>query len=159
MARILLKRSKTDQVGKGSHVILGRTGRELCPIAAIRGDRMGPFFIDSAAVPMTKGRFISRLRAVLTEIGVPHDQYAGHGAATSAALAGVEDSMIQTLGRWQSAAFMRYVRTPPEELEAISVTLGSENHHLAARQTDDRGSYQVSVDELVSGYLYSVSSL
>ena len=108
---------------------------------------------------MTKGRFISRLRAVLTEIGVPHDQYSGHGAATSAALAGVEDSMIHTLGRWQSAAFLRYVRTPPEELEAISVTLGSENHHLAARQTDDRGSYQVSVDELLSGYLYSVSSL
>ena len=146
MARVLLKRSKTDQVGKGCHVMVGRTGRELCPIAAllgyiaIRGDRMGPFFIDSAAVPMTKGRFISRLRAVLTEIGVPQDQYAGHrfriGAATSAALAGVEDSMIQTLGRWKSAAFFRYVRTPPEELAAISVTLASENHHLAARQTD-----------------------
>ena len=115
MARIHLKRSKKDQVGKGCHVIVGQTGRELCPIAAllsyisIRGDRTGPFFINSAAVPMTKDRFISRLWVVLMGIGVAQDQYAGHsfriGAATSAALVGVEDSMIQTLGRWQSAAF------------------------------------------------------
>ncbi len=32
----------------------------------------------------------------------------GLGAATSAALAGLEDSTIQTLGRWQSAAFLQY---------------------------------------------------
>ena len=40
---------------------------------------------------------------------------AGHsfriGAATSAALAEVEDSIVQILGQWQSAAFLRYVRT------------------------------------------------
>ena len=39
--------------------------------------------------------------------------YAGHslriGVATTAAMAGVEDAMIQTLGRWQSAAYVQYV--------------------------------------------------
>ena len=77
MATIHLKRSKTDQSGRGCHIIVGRTGTELCPISAVmsyvstRGDRPGPFFINSASVPMTKARFILRLRAVLTEIGVP----------------------------------------------------------------------------------------
>ena len=111
MARIHLKRSKTDQSGRGCHIIVGRTGTELCPISAIvsyvstRGERPRPFFTDSVSVPMTKARFILRLRAVLTGIGVSQDRCAGHsfriGAATAAASAGVEDSTIQTMGRVQ----------------------------------------------------------
>jgi hypothetical protein len=79
MVRINLKRSKTNQSGRGCHVIVGRTATELCPISAILsyiatlGDRPGSFFIDSASVPITKARFISLLRAVLTGIGVSHD--------------------------------------------------------------------------------------
>ena len=44
----------------------------------------------------------SQIRGVLNNIGLPQHQYAGHsfriGAGTTAALAGVEDSVIQTLG-------------------------------------------------------------
>ena len=34
------------------------------------------------------------------------------GAATMAAAKGIPDSLIKTLGRWQSAAYTVYIRTP-----------------------------------------------
>ena len=116
-------------------MVLGRTGEELCPVAAVlafmacRGDQPGPFFLTTAKIPLTKSDFISNFRSVLDSIGLPAADYAGHsfriGAATSAALAGVEDSTIQLLGQWQSAAFLRYMRTPHEWLAAILWTLAA----------------------------------
>ena len=50
--------------------------------------------------------------------------YAGHrfhiGAATAAARAGLEDSVIQSLGRWSSGAFLRYIRTTRDRLATYS---------------------------------------
>jgi hypothetical protein len=125
MVKIHLKQSKTDQLGRGVDIVVGRTDSDLCPVAAIlayiaaRGNRQGPFFLTGTGTPLTKPNFIADLRRVLAAAGLPQDDYAGHsfriGAATSAALAGVEDSTIQLLGRWQSSAFLRYVRTPPGE--------------------------------------------
>jgi len=64
---------------------------------------------------------------VLRAPSLPQDQYAGHtfriGAETAAALAEVEDSIIQTLGRWQSVAFLQYIRMPNERLAAVLCTL------------------------------------
>ena len=94
------------------NIILGCTGSVLCPVAALlgyiarRGDCPGPFFLDSAAKPLVKARFVTEVHTILVALEVPQDQYAGHsfriGAAISAALAGVEDSTIQLLGQWQS---------------------------------------------------------
>ena len=48
---------------------------------------------------------MAAVRAVLTEAGLVAKDYAGHsfriGAATTA---GIQDSLIKTLGRWESAA-------------------------------------------------------
>ena len=132
MVRCHLKQSKTDQLGRGVDVVLGKTGLDLCPVAAalgyiaLRGDQLGPFFLTASKVPLSKSDFIG---TVLGRIGLPAEDYAGHsfriGAATSAALAGVEDSTIQLLGRWRSAAFLRYIQTPHERLASISLTLAS----------------------------------
>ena len=66
-------------------------------------------------------------RATLREIGVQASLFAGHsfriGAATTAAVAGIEDSMIQTLGRWYSAAFLTYIRSPKHQLASMSARL------------------------------------
>ena len=128
--RIHLKRSKCDQFGRGADVLVGRTGDELCPVAAvlaylaIRGSTPGPLFIDAENRPLLKARFVDRIRAILDATGYPSDQFAGHsfriGAATAAAQAGIQDSTIQALGRWNSAAFLTYIRTPKEELASVS---------------------------------------
>ena len=80
MVQIHLKQSKTDQFRKGFDIILGRTNTILCPVAAllayiaVRGDRTGPFFIDSGARPVTKACFVAELRSVLRTVGVPQVQ-------------------------------------------------------------------------------------
>ena len=141
MVRCHLKQSKTDQLGRGVDVVLGRTGLELCPVAAVlsyivrHGSQPGPFFLTTAGAPLVKQEFVSEFRKILAAVGLPAEDYAGHsfriGAATSAALAGVEDSTIQLLGRWQSAAFLRYIRTPHERLAAMSRTLATQGHITA----------------------------
>ena len=130
MLRVHLKQSKCDQFGAGVDVVIGRTGCALCPVSALlayialRQDRPGAFFLNLEGRPVTKAWFVSRIRAVLTVLGFPQHEYAGHsfriGAATSAALAGIEDSTIQALGRWQSAAFLQYIRMPRDQLAAMS---------------------------------------
>ena len=140
MVQFHLKRSKCDQFGAGSDIVVGITGAELCPVTAIllyielRGARPGAFFLDSSFRPVTKPWFIQRVRELLNSVGAPHLQFAGHsfriGAATTAAMVGVEDSIIQTLGRWHSAAFLQYIRTPKERLAALSATLARANASL-----------------------------
>lgn len=135
MIRIHLRQSKCDQLGKGVDVIVGRTDTPICPVKAIlayiclRQDSPGAFFVTQEHTPVTKPWFVAQIREILTAIGLPQEDYAGHsfriGAATTAALAGVEDSTIQVLGRWQSTAFLQYIRLPGERLASISRVLAS----------------------------------
>ena len=135
MLQIHLKTSKTQQFGPGVDIVLGTTGTTLCPVTAMvqyiaeRGSQPGAFFLSPTKTALTKAQFVSRIRAILQLLGLPHCDYAGHsfriGAATTAASMGVEDSMIQTLGRWQSAVFLQYIRTPKEQLAAMSAVLAT----------------------------------
>ena len=132
---LFLRRSKTDQVGKGVKVILGRTGHDLCPVAAVldylgsRGSDSGPLFRWSDGRPLTRTRFVEEVRTALQRANLPAKNFAGHsfriGAATTAAAAGVEDSTIQALGRWKSSAFLRYIRASPKTLAGVSRVLAS----------------------------------
>ena len=64
------------------------------------------------------------MRSALDVIGLDQTVFSGHsfrsGAATAAAQAGLSDSTIQTLGRWNSTAFLSYIRTPRNELASIT---------------------------------------
>ena len=132
---------QTDQYGRG---VVGRTDCDLCPVGAVlayvaaRGDCQGPFSLSSSVSPLTKPTFVAELRKIPMALGLPDVKYAGHsfwiGAATSAALARVEDSTIQLLGRWQSVAFLRYIRTPPREASCRFSNHRSPQRTLVASQ-------------------------
>ncbi len=120
------------------YIVLGATGQPLCPVTAIlryiqaRGPSPGVFFRKSPSEPVLKPWFVDQLRDVLAAVGLPRHQYAGHsfriGAATTAAMAGVEDSTIQTLGRWHSSAYLQYIRLPSERLAGVSVVLAKHSN-------------------------------
>ena len=133
--RVHLKRSKTDQLGKGVDVYIGKTDGPLCPVTAvmtymaIRGPAPGSFFKLANGHPLTKYPFTNKIRAGLQAVGLPESNFAGHsfriGVATAAANAGIEDSVIRTLGRWSSSAFLTYIRTPREQLARLLATLAA----------------------------------
>ena len=126
---VTIKASKTDFFRKGVTVYLGRTGREVCPVAAIlrymltRGPTEGPFFKYKDGRYLTRARFVEEVRQALQQAGLQAGEFAGHsfciGAATSAAEQGLPDWLIKTLGRWQSSAYTTYIRTPKETLCAV----------------------------------------
>ena len=134
---IRLKRSKTDQEGRGATLIMGRSENDLCPVEALmqylrrRGTRQGPLFQWKNGSPLTRMQFVTEVRRALSEAGLPAQNYAGHsfriGAATTAATLGVEDSTIQTLGRWKSNAFLTYIKLGTGQLATLSVTLATAN--------------------------------
>ena len=128
--QVYLKRSKTDQARKGAHIYIGKKGGELCPVSATltymasRGPKPGPFFKFKDGKPLTTAKFSSSIREALQRIGLPYMNFAGHsfriGVATAAAKVGLEDSTIWKLGRWNSAAFMTYIRTSQDKLAEFS---------------------------------------
>lgn len=138
---VYIKQSKNDPFRAGVHVYLGRTNRLLCPVAAILSylamrapPANGPLFVFSDGRYLTRQRLVQHLRSALQHCGINPAHYSGHsfriGAASTAARAGVEDSAIQLLGRWHSAAYQRYIRTPREQLAAVSARLTGASHSL-----------------------------
>ena len=139
MIELVLKCSKTDQFGRGARIYLGKTGAELCPVTAllayvaVRGMEPGPLFRLEDGTPLLKNYVVSRVREALHSLGYDQSCYAGHsfriGAATTAAAVGIEDSTIQALGRWSSAAFQTYIRLPQQHLASLSKQMVSDSSH------------------------------
>ena len=128
--QIRIKASKTDPFRHGVNIHIGRTNNSLCPVSALlnyliaRGTAPGLLFHFKDNAPLTKSKFTAKFRESLLLAGIDCTLYAGHsfriGAASTAAAKGIEDSLIQTLGRWKSSAYLTYVRLPAENLAALS---------------------------------------
>ena len=133
--KVRIKASKTDPFRKGVDIYLGRTNKDLCPLEAIlpylamRGDQQGFLFQFKDGRLLTKDRFVSKVRELLHQSGVDPKKYAGHsfriGAATTASRHGVSEATIKMLGRWESSAYLRYIKTPRGQLASISSKLSS----------------------------------
>eukprot|EP00731_Ephydatia_muelleri_P026363 Em0018g463a len=133
--RVCIKQSKTDPFRQGAYLYVGRTGTELCPVAAlldylcVRGPGEGPLFRFEDGRPLTRLRLVAAMRLALEKAGINQTDYCSHsfriGAATTAAEKGIEDSVIKTLGRWKSAAYQQYVRIPTERLVHLSAVLAT----------------------------------
>ena len=121
---VTLKGSKTDPFRQGCTVHIGATGMSICPVAAVlayiavRGKEPGPLFVWESGKFLTRAAFVDSLRDALSTAGLASSDHAGHsfrlGAATTAAQNGIQDA-----GRWESSAYQRYIRTPPETLQGV----------------------------------------
>lgn len=135
MLKVRIKRSKTDQWREGVDLFVGRTGNKLCPVAAIlaflavRGQDDTPLFKTKEGTPLSRQALVKMVKDTLTKAGIDCTRYNGHsfriGAATTALAKGIPECTIQTLGRWKSDAYRRYVRIPRDQLTAFSVQMSS----------------------------------
>ena len=117
-----IKQSKTDPFRQGVDVYVGATRKAVCQVDAllryleVRSSTAGPLFIHTDGIPLTRASLVSRLKQALCQVGIQPDAFNGHsfriGAATTAAQRGMEDSLIQTLGRWKSDAYKLYIKLP-----------------------------------------------
>ncbi|CAC5385283.1 unnamed protein product [Mytilus coruscus] len=74
-----------------------------------------PLLVDSSNLALRRSLFIDNLKTILSHLRLNADKYSGHsfriGAATTCSSNGIQDHMIQTLGRWKSGCYSRYIRT------------------------------------------------
>ena len=136
--QILLRRSKADPLGKGVKIDVGPAAPPCCPVQALLAylarsrhlDPTGPLFVLASGKPLTRSALVETVRMLLNIAEVPNAQlYSGHsfriGAATTAAMAGVPDSLIRAAGRWQSDVCLRYMRIPTAVKCQLSSQLAS----------------------------------
>lgn len=137
--KISIKKSKTDQTREGVSLYVGKTGNELCPVAAllpflvIRNQKgFGPLFITKDGSYLTRSLLVKMVKETLSVAGVDCSRYSGHsfriGAATTALAKGVPETTIKTLGRWKSEAYKQYIRIPRDQLVAIGVQMSEIEH-------------------------------
>jgi len=108
-------------------VYVGKKDTQLCPVGAgldYMAMDPGPFFRFLNGELLTKSKFTQKVWSAMEAVGFPHTQFAGHsfriGAATATARAGVDDSVIRILSRWNSSAFLAYKQTSREHLSQFS---------------------------------------
>ena len=131
---VRIKASKTNVFWKGVTIYLGVTGADLCPVAAIlnymvhcsviaRG-KQSPFFCFSNGQALTRDNFVWELCMTISAGGIDASSYVGHnfqiGTATTAAACGLLESLIKTLGRWESSAYMLYIQTLQSTLCSVA---------------------------------------
>ncbi|XP_075684263.1 uncharacterized protein LOC142652502 [Rhinoderma darwinii] len=118
---LLLRRSKTDQMGKGKRIVLfALPGSAMCPVACMRAFKLR---VGSPELPLLRhenGSFLSRyqfgvvFKKCLAAVGVAAGPYSSHsfriGAATEAGRWGLDDEGVRRIGRWESNRFRTYVR-------------------------------------------------
>lgn len=133
---LFISSSKTDQFQQSSQVVLGATGSDLCPVAALldylslRGDVAGPLFLQQDGHPLHRSFFMQKVQDALTATGLTGTSFNSHsfriGAATTAGVAGVPEATIKVLGRWKSGAYQQYIHPSAGDLAQVSTQLCKE---------------------------------
>ena len=132
LARVTLRRAKTDPFGKGVEIYFGRTNAPICPVLGLLSymavrpatASSSPLLIHADGSPLTRDQFVRMVRKTLRAANIDQTGYSGHsfhiGAASTAAMAGIPAYFIKMLGRWESEAYNLYIRTPRASLAAVS---------------------------------------
>ena len=136
---VRFKFSKTDPFGKGHTVTIHTTHTLTCPVRAIgqylrarqyRPDV--PILVLADGTILIRSKFINKTRVLLTKVGLRAELYAGHsfriGAATTAAVAGLPDWLIQAMGHWSSNCYKRYIRITNASLKQACRDMAASSH-------------------------------
>ena len=127
--RVFIKCFKKDPFHKGCFIFLGRGSFPLCPVVSLlnylhlRGPGTGPLFVYQDGTPLSRPWLSLFLRTTLQSSSVPGKLSAYSfiiGAATTAAMRGIPDHLIKTMGHWSSEAYLRYVHTPVETILSVA---------------------------------------
>lgn len=119
--KIWLRRSKTDQLGKGTWVQLRNSGvQECCPLSECysflhsSGLKGGSIFLHKNGAKISSAHLLAVLWKTQVGVGQDPGQFGTHsfriGAATEAARLGWDIEDIKRIGRWNSACCNIYDR-------------------------------------------------
>ena len=100
--------------------IFRQSDLSICPLTAIieylsvRPDSEGPLFCFPDSKPISRNFFTKHLKNCVNFCGLDSKKYSSHsfriGGASFLASLGLSDTQLRTMGRWDSNAFLRYIR-------------------------------------------------
>nr|QBH67499.1 hypothetical protein UE_1433 [Ustilago esculenta] len=138
-ATVTLPASKTDPFRRGAKLTAPAVRTSTCAVSALEvicaGRPTGvPLFTLEGGIPFSRGVFMRTLQQCLRACDISPADYSGHsfrrGAATWAAVNGVDDNTIRGLGRWKSDCFRRYIDKSASDRATTTVrALYSHPHH------------------------------
>ena len=128
-AHIFIKASKTDPFRQGVHVRLAANGTWLCPVSALRNfivihpTTSGPLFTFKNKKYLTRADMNKLLTSTTQGLANTSSHSLRIGAASTAAAMGCPKWLIQSLGRWTSDCFRRYIRVSDQTIHTTSRAL------------------------------------
>ena len=134
---ITLRQSKTVSFRRGQSIHICATSTTTCPVRAMQNcnnmvTTKQPYhliFLTGTILSLSRSRLTTILRQLLSQAGFCSSHYTSHsfriGAATTAAAVWLTPSLIKTLGRWNSNAYMAYIRCPESVIATIPQRLST----------------------------------
>ncbi len=100
--------------------VVHATGLDTCPVSLLvayvkmRGTRQGPLYILNNGMPLHRSDTCKILKQCISALFLDPSLYNTHslrvGGATEAALQGATDLQVRLMGRWNSPAYLKYIR-------------------------------------------------
>ena len=133
--QVTIKASKTDPFQVGMTIFIAATGYPVCPLQALEKYlyyckcHKGPLFQFSNGNYLARQALASIVKKGLASYGISPSAYSTHsfciGAASTAAAAGIPDSLIKSLGCWRSDCYQRYLRIDHKRLRKVPSQLAA----------------------------------
>ena len=135
--QVTIKATKTDPFHVGMTIFIAVTGYPICHLRALEKYlyyctcHKGPLSQFSNSNYFTRQALASIVKKGLASYGISPSAYSTHsfpiGAASTAAVAGIPDSLIKSLGHWRSDCYQHYLwidhkrwRKVPSQLAAVT---------------------------------------
>ena len=146
-ASVRIKKSKTDPFKCGCTIRIAATNSPFCPVNALVSYLRARSNVDGPLYRFHNGQFLTRhFISNLLSLALPHvPNINTHsfriGGASAAASAGIQDSVIQIMGRWSSDAYKRYIRLSDHTVRDVGMRISSISHNSKFWDTDTGSSY------------------